>query len=239
VGVYEALERSSALFTASGSLYDCSPQLRTYSEALEALVDDVEPDLLSVPHIVDKLSQFQRAYPTEYSAAYIAESAAELLAMLVHVDFTALLLQVFRPPPSVSAAAGGQEGSNGGADCRLSLSARPWFGGLARFIELTRNAKLPDKGESSSSSKAPVATGMMAAAAASMAAAAGRGGGMGAASSIEDEEDAEAAVAPIKSKVGLLSRRNLQCFLPFSFLSSSVFVKILLCFISFLYRYTS
>jgi hypothetical protein len=115
----ELLTRHRTLHNSKGEKVEFAQKFGMLSQAARALVEDVQPELLSVANILSRLDQFREAYPAEYQAAYIAESVAELVEPLVSLDLVAL---------STHLAAGS-------AGTAVSLKERSWFAALLGYSQ--------------------------------------------------------------------------------------------------------
>lgn len=136
VDLYHELEVRGGLYNAKGEEVKISEKLDTLSQATLAVVDDAQPELVSVTHILSMLEQFKAAYPTEYQAAYIGESVAELLGPLVTLDLVAMWVDTLRTANSPAAGRKGRAGHHGhghSSEHLPSFKARSWFAPLDAF----------------------------------------------------------------------------------------------------------
>jgi hypothetical protein len=122
VDLQQVLSSQRGLYTARGEEVRLAEKLSTLSQASAAVVDDVQPELLNIAHILSRLEQFKAAYPTEYREAYIGESVAELLVPLISLDLSAMWVDLLR----ASCAAGSEQAV-------ASFKSRSWYGALEAY----------------------------------------------------------------------------------------------------------
>jgi hypothetical protein len=118
----QVLTSRRGLYTARGEEVRLAEKLSTLSQASAAVVDDVQPELLNIAHILSRLEQFKAAYPTEYREAYIGESVPELLVPLMSLDLSTMWVDLLR----ASCAADIEPAV-------ASFKSRSWYGALEAY----------------------------------------------------------------------------------------------------------
>lgn len=122
--LYAALDQQTVLYNSKGVEVEFQQKWDTLKLAAVAVVDDVEPELLSIPTIIQKLLQFREAYSSEFQAAFIADSVAELLQPLVQLDLILLTDALF----TTSGATGNNSTSSNNHNSSSSREDRTWKG---------------------------------------------------------------------------------------------------------------
>jgi hypothetical protein len=118
----QVLTSQRGLYTARGEEVRLVEKLSTLSQASAVVMDDVQPELLNIAHILSRLEQFKAAYPTEYQDAYIGESVTELLVPLISLDLSTIWVDLLR----ASCAADIEPAV-------ASFKSRSWYGALEAY----------------------------------------------------------------------------------------------------------
>ena len=119
-GLYQQLDNCSALCNNKGEKVDFAQRAAMLEQAAQAALADVEPSLCAVATIVQRLLEFRSAYPVEFEAAFIADSAVELFQPLILLDLAPLATSVLSPSASNAAQL-------------VSFKTRPWYDSLLQF----------------------------------------------------------------------------------------------------------
>lgn len=128
--LYQQLDACSAFYNTKGERVDFSQRAAMLVQAAQAAVADVEPSLCAVSSIVQRLLEFKSAYPVEFEAAFIADSAVELFQPLILLDLVPLAVSV------VTAA----QSSSGRPDQLVSFKSRPWYEAVVQFSAAVRKS---------------------------------------------------------------------------------------------------
>lgn len=131
--LFQQLDASSGLYNAKGEAVDFTQRADMLAQAATAATADVEPELCSVPTIVQRLLEFKGTYPEEFQTAFIADSAAELFQPLISLDLVFVATELLRGDSSLSLQTAANPTTDPARHAHLSFKQRPWFASIAHF----------------------------------------------------------------------------------------------------------